>query len=91
LEDRARIRQHVIDWLDDNYHFGDAASLIASDDQSWIEGGILDSVGFVSLVLWFEELLGLQIELARLTRENFDSMNKVLDTVLAHPDYRGLP
>lgn len=68
----------IIDWLDDQYHFGDAESMIASDDQSFLEHGVLTSLGFVQLVLFLERELGIQIERGALTRENFDGMNKII-------------
>ncbi len=87
--DRATLRQLVIDWLDDNYHFGDAARLITGDEMSFIETGILDSVGFVQLVLFLEDKLGLKIDRQSLTRENFDGLRKIVDYVVAHPGYAG--
>jgi hypothetical protein len=29
------LRQRVIDWLDDNYHFGEAQNLIKDDEMSF--------------------------------------------------------
>ncbi len=82
------LRQMIIDWLDDNYHFGEAATLIKSDDQPWLNAGILDSLGFVQLVLHLENTLKLKINRKELSPKNFDSMNKILDYVTAHPQYR---
>lgn len=31
---RSDMRQMLLDWLDDNYHFGDAPTLIPSDDAA---------------------------------------------------------
>ena len=84
------LRQMIIDWLDDNYHFGEAASLIKSDDQSWLQGGVLDSLGFVQLVLMLENKLKLKINRKELSPKNFDSMNKILTYVNAHPQFKGL-
>ena len=81
----AALRQLIIDWLDDNYHFGEAANLIKSDDQSWLAGGVLDSLGFVQLVLMLENKLKLKINRKELSPKNFDSMNKILTYVNAHP------
>ena len=37
------MRRTVIDWLDDNYHFGEAETLIDGDDEkSFLKYGILD-------------------------------------------------
>ena len=86
----AALRQLIIDWLDDNYHFGEAATLIKSDDQSWLSGGVLDSLGFVQLVLMLENKLKIKINRKELSPKNFDSMNKILTYVNAHPQFKGV-
>lgn len=75
------VRQVVIDWLDDNIHFGDAASLIASDSMSFLDNGILDSLGFVRLVLHLEDTFSIQLDRKSLTRENFDSLSRIVGFV----------
>ncbi len=72
------VRAMIIEWLDDEYHFGEAESLIRSDDQSFLDSGVLTSLGFVQLVLFLERRLNLRIERGALTRENFDGMAKIL-------------
>jgi hypothetical protein len=39
------VRRGVIDWLDDNHHFGEAESLIGDDEASFLDKGVLDSLG----------------------------------------------
>lgn len=81
----AELRRLIIDWLDDEYHFGDAESLIADDDQSFLETGVLTSLGFVQLILYLERSLGIRIDRGAVTRENFDGMRKILAFVRAAP------
>jgi acyl carrier protein len=81
MDQRADLRRAIVEWLDDNYLFGDAASLLTSDDLSFLESGVLDSLGFVRLVLWLEERHAIKIDRKHLTRANFDSMNKILGYV----------
>ena len=78
MPDIAQIRQDIIDWLDDQIHFGEAATLIRSDEMSFLENGILDSLGFVRLVVHLEERYGIVIDRKVLTRENFDSLRKII-------------
>lgn len=85
------LRRMIIDWLDDNYHFGDAEAAIQSDAMSWLDRGVLDSLGFVKLVIFLEGRLGIKFDRKGLTRENFDGMGKVLRYVTAHPNFRGVP
>lgn len=81
---RAELRQLIIDWLDDNYLFGDAEEMIADDDLSFLDNGILDSLGFVKLILFLEDTLGIRIDRKSVKRENFDGMNKILEHTLAY-------
>ncbi len=80
--DRSGMRQLLIDWLDDNYHFGEADSKIGSDDASFLDNGILDSLGFVALVVYLEDSFHITIDRKNLNRENFNSVNKILDYVV---------
>jgi acyl carrier protein len=84
----ADVRQLVIDWLDDNYHFGDAREKIKDDDMSFLENGILDSLGFVQLILHLENVAKIKIDRKELSRRNFDSLNKISAYVCSHPDFR---
>jgi acyl carrier protein len=83
----AEIRQEIIDWLDDNVHFGDAAQLVTDDEASFLDGGILDSLGFVQLILFLENSHHIKLERKDLTRENFDGMAKIVSYVTNHPDF----
>ena len=82
------VRQSVIDWLDDNYHFGDAEQLIVDDERSFLDHGVLDSLGFVQLVLFLENRYRFRIDRKHLTRDNFDSLGKIVRYVIARPEYR---
>jgi acyl carrier protein len=81
--DHATTRQLLIDWLDDNYHFGEAETLIPSDDASFLDHGVLDSLGFVALIVYLEDKFRITIDRKSLNRENFDSLNKILAYVEA--------
>ncbi len=85
---RAQVRQVIVDWLDDNYLFGDADRVITSDGLSLLEAGVLDSLGFVQLVLMLEKRYGVKIDRKHLTRENFDSLSKIIAYVGACPGFR---
>ena len=82
------VRQSVIDWLDDNYHFGDAATLIKTDEMSFLDQGVLDSLGYVQLILHLEKSFKIQIDRKDLSRANFDSLGKIVSYVTRHKDFR---
>jgi acyl carrier protein len=85
---RDALRKLVIDFLDDHYHFGDAESLIGADeDKSFLRNGILDSLGFVRLVLLIETRCGVQIDRKSLSPQNFDSLKRICDFTTVLPNY----
>lgn len=86
----ADVRRLVIDWLDDQYHFGDAEAKIGDDSRSFLQNGILDSLGFVRLVLHLEDTYHIRIDRRELTPQNFDSLAKIVGYVTAHPGVRGV-
>lgn len=86
----ATIRQTLIEWLDDNYHFGDAESLIKNDEMSFLDGGVLDSLGFVQLCLFLEKTYAFKIDRKALNRDNFDSLGKIVRYVMGHKDFKGV-
>lgn len=85
----AAVRERVIEWLDDNYHFGDAATLIKSDEMSFLDNAVLDSLGFVQLCVFLEKTYAIVIDRKSLTRENFDSLGKITRYVSTHKQYKG--
>ncbi len=87
--DYAALRRVVIDWLDDNFHFGDAEALIGADDRSFLDHGILASLGFVQLVVYLEDKYKVTIDRKDLTRENFDSLRKIVTYLVKHKDFKG--
>lgn len=82
------IRKVVIDWLDDHYHFGEAEQLIGDDQRSFLDHGILDSLGYVNLTLFLEQRFALKIDRKSLTRDNFDSLAKIVGYVSQHPQFQ---
>jgi acyl carrier protein len=83
---QAAIRKLVLDWLDDNYHFGEAEALIGHDeDKSFLRNGILDSLGFIKLVLHIEQSCDVRIDRKHLSPANFDSLAKIVAFVSSLP------
>ena len=85
----SRLRKQVVDWLDDNYHFGDAEALLGGDDEkSFLQNGILDSLGFVKLILFLEDSFSVRINVKDIRPTNFDSLGKIVRYVSALPGFR---
>ncbi len=82
---RDEVRAAIIEWLDDTRHFGEAESLIPSDASSLREGGILDSLGLVQLVLMLEKRFGVRIDRDVVARPGSQSMRALVDLVVERP------
>ena len=67
----ARIREFVVD----TFLLGDDDGF--DDDDSLIEGGIVDSTGVMELVSFLEETYGIAIEDRELVAANLDSITRL--------------
>jgi len=65
------VRSFVVE----NFLFGDAGDL--ADDTSFMESGIVDSTGVLSLVAFLEEQYGISVADDELVPENLDSLTNV--------------
>jgi acetyltransferase-like isoleucine patch superfamily enzyme/acyl carrier protein len=82
---RDEVRSAIIEWLDDTRHFGEAASLVRSDSMSLREGGLLDSLGLVQLVLMLEKRFGVTIERNLVSRPDCQTIDVLAALVTRHP------
>ncbi len=81
MEIQARIRDYIAQNLlfsDDGFGY--------SDNASFLEEGIVDSVGIMELVLFVEENFGLSVDDGDLTPDNFDSVNKLASYIKRRRD-----
>ena len=69
---QTEIRQFVVE----NFLFGQSDRQIA-DDQSFLEGGIIDSTGVLELIAFLESRYGISIADDELVPANLDSVNRV--------------
>lgn len=70
---RASLRQFILN----NYLFTDDQSALA-DDASFLDNGILDSMGILELIDFLDETFGVKVAGDELVPENLDSINSVL-------------
>ncbi|MCK6628038.1 MAG: acyl carrier protein [Anaerolineae bacterium] len=72
MDIKAQIRQYIAkNLLFSDNGFG------YDDDASFLEEGIVDSLGVMELVLFIEEKFGVKVKDEDLTPDNFDSINKL--------------
>ncbi len=70
------IETQIQDYIARNLLFSDNGFPYA-DDVSFLEEGVVDSVGVMELVAFVEEEFGLKIDDMDVTPDNFDSVNKL--------------
>ncbi len=70
------IERELRTFIVENFLFGEERPL-ASDD-SFLESGMIDSTGMLSLISFLEERYGFSIETEELVPENLDSINRLL-------------
>ena len=66
------IKNLVRKFLLDNFVMG--GNVVIADDTSFMKGHILDSTGFIELILFIEESFGVKVDDAEMLPENFDSL-----------------
>lgn len=52
------------------------------DSDSFLETGIIDSLGIVDLMLFLESEYGVKVKPKDITPENFDSVDRLVDFVI---------
>jgi len=67
------ISQDIRDFIVSNFLFGQASGL-GSDDQSFLENGIIDSTGVLELVAFLEQHFEIAVADRELLPENLDSV-----------------
>lgn len=70
------IEETIKDYIARNLLFSDNGFPYA-DDASFLEEGIVDSVGVMELVTFAEESYGLKIDDFDITPDNFDSVHRL--------------
>ena len=72
MDTKTKIKEHI----SKNILFS-AEGFTYDDDASFLEQGIIDSIGFMELVAFVEKEFGIKVAPQELVPENFDSVNKL--------------
>ncbi len=73
----------IRDYIATNFLFSDDG-FGYDDDASFLEEGIVDSVGIMELVTFVEDNFGFSVNDEDLTPDNFDSVAKLTDYIERH-------
>lgn len=69
---KGEMRQFII-----NNYLRDAENARLSDDDSFLEQGIIDSIGVIELTNFIQREYDIKIEVAEIIPENFDTLNNL--------------
>ncbi|MFW5813022.1 MAG: acyl carrier protein [Fibrobacterota bacterium] len=70
------VKTTIIDFINKNFLMG-TDSIRYSDDDSFLEKGIVDSTGVLEMVNFIQSNFGIKVEEAELIPENLDSVNNI--------------
>jgi acyl carrier protein len=70
----AELRELVKAWVRAHSRTADAATAPMADDTDLLAAGLLDSLGFVELIVYVEEATGLPIDLDGVEPEEFTTV-----------------
>jgi acyl carrier protein len=71
------VEQKIRDYILDNYLFTDDQSALSNDD-SFLDKGIIDSTGIMEVIFFLEEDFGIQVEDDEMVPENLDSVKNLV-------------
>ena len=73
------VKEIIVKFIVDNFLKG--RELSEFDDVSFLDEGIIDSVGVLELVVFVEETFEIRVEDEEIIPENLDSINKLVTYV----------
>jgi acyl carrier protein len=71
------VEQELRRFVIDNFPFGEVGEGLSNDD-SFIDQGIIDSTGVLELVTFLEETYEIKVEDEELIPDNLDSINRLV-------------
>lgn len=75
-----RVEREVRQFVIDNFLFGDGEEQF-SDDDSFLEKGIIDSMGILTLVSYVQEKYAITIADEELVPKNWDTVRRIAEFV----------
>ena len=74
------VEQKIRDYILDNYLFTDDQSALSNED-SFLDKGIIDSTGIMEVIFFLEEEFGIQVDDEEMVPENLDSVKNIVTYV----------
>ena len=73
--DANEIQKQIHEYVVENFLFGEDEAL-TSDDQSFLDSGLIDSTGILELIQFVEDTFEIEIEDEEMIPENLDSIER---------------
>lgn len=77
-----QVRAELTDFVVANYLFGDVARTPA-DDESLVEGGVIDSTGILELIEFLELHFGIEVSEAETVPQNLGTISRLIRFVVS--------
>lgn len=74
------IREQIKQYIAETFLFSDNGFPL-SDDASFLDEGVIDSMGVLELIMFTEETFNISVKDEEIKPENFDSVNKLHDYI----------
>ena len=74
------VREQIRKYIAETFLFSDNGFNM-SDDVSFLDEGIIDSMGVLELIMFTEETFNISVDDDEIKPENFDSVNKLYDYI----------
>ena len=74
------VEQKIRDYILDNYLFTDDQSALSNED-SFLDKGIIDSTGIMEVIFFLEEEFGVQVDDEEMVPENLDSVKNIVSYI----------
>lgn len=75
-----KVREQIRNYIAETFLFSDDGFNMG-DDVSFLDEGIIDSMGVLELIMFTEETFDISVEDDEIKPENFDSVNKLHDYI----------
>jgi acyl carrier protein len=70
-----QVRERIRQFVGESFLFGQPVDI--SDDDSFLESGIIDSTGVLELITFIEDAFGIRVQDSDLVPDNLDSIEKL--------------
>jgi acyl carrier protein len=80
MREPSMIKEKIRTYIAENILFS-SNGFPHSDDTSFLDNGIIDSMNILELVVFIEENFGITVEDADLTPDNFDSIDRMAEYI----------